>query len=329
MALSRQSWWPWVRRAAVWGFFALIAWLLVRQARTIDWDDVLDAIRALPATTLLAAGLSIRLAITCTASGFCAWSSAARIAVGVQEEQVNPVQLHGGQAGLQRGRQARLDLFCGRRGQIVLGGDLHPARQAAAKSLANQGFATAVDRCGVQHGDSCVDGRHHRGLRLVAVGLAPDLANAAAAKRQATDLANGTQSRRLHGYRGEKCACNLCGGTAATVVCRYDRRLKPLTTVSCDGCGLMRTDPMPSEDEQLRGGDALQRMPPCEQPGVMLLNPPYGERIAAAGTAGRNASERAADRAQGRAVGREEAQTEDGGEFFSRCNSSSSAWRAG
>ncbi|MBN8755251.1 MULTISPECIES: lysylphosphatidylglycerol synthase domain-containing protein [Variovorax] len=56
MALSRQSWWPWVRRAAVWGFFALIAWLLVRQARTIDWDDVLDAIRALPATTLLAAG---------------------------------------------------------------------------------------------------------------------------------------------------------------------------------------------------------------------------------------------------------------------------------
>jgi len=56
MALSRQSWWPWVRRAAVWGFFALIAWLLVRQARTIDWDDVLDAIRALRATTLLAAG---------------------------------------------------------------------------------------------------------------------------------------------------------------------------------------------------------------------------------------------------------------------------------
>jgi putative N6-adenine-specific DNA methylase len=30
---------------------------------------------------------------------------------------------------------------------------------------------------------------------------------------------------------------------------------------------------------QLRGGDALQRMPPSEVPGVMLLNPPYGERI--------------------------------------------------
>mgnify|MGYP001764534641 CR=1 FL=1 len=35
-----------------------------------------------------------------------------------------------------------------------------------------------------------------------------------------------------------------------------------------------------------RGGDALQRLPPCESPGVMLLNPPYGERIAAAGVAG-------------------------------------------
>ncbi|MFY3385820.1 THUMP domain-containing class I SAM-dependent RNA methyltransferase [Paracidovorax sp. MALMAid1276] len=65
----------------------------------------------------------------------------------------------------------------------------------------------------------------------------------------------------------------------------------------------------------LRGGDALQRMPPSEQPGVMLLNPPYGERIAAAGTAGRSASERMG---QVERVGRETAQTEDGGEFFSQ-----------
>ncbi|UVH57444.1 lysylphosphatidylglycerol synthase domain-containing protein [Variovorax paradoxus] len=56
MALSRHSWWPWARRAAMWGFFALIAWLLVRQARTIDWEEVLDAIRALPLIFLLAAG---------------------------------------------------------------------------------------------------------------------------------------------------------------------------------------------------------------------------------------------------------------------------------
>ena len=41
------------------------------------------------------------------------------------------------------------------------------------------------------------------------------------------------------------------------------------------------------EAVHLRGGDALQRNPPCEQAGVLLLNPPYGERIEAAGVAGR------------------------------------------
>lgn len=56
MALARQSWWPWARRVVVWGFFGLVAWLLVTQARAIDWNEVFQAIRALPATTLLAAG---------------------------------------------------------------------------------------------------------------------------------------------------------------------------------------------------------------------------------------------------------------------------------
>ena len=50
---------------------------------------------------------------------------------------------------------------------------------------------------------------------------------------------------------------------------------------------------------QFRGGDALQRMPPAES-GVIVLNPPYGERIEVGGVA----------------RGREEAQTEDGGQFF-------------
>jgi len=36
---------------------------------------------------------------------------------------------------------------------------------------------------------------------------------------------------------------------------------------------------------QFRGGDALQRMPPAPS-GVMLINPPYGERIDVAGVAG-------------------------------------------
>ncbi|MBV8617452.1 MAG: class I SAM-dependent RNA methyltransferase [Curvibacter sp.] len=64
---------------------------------------------------------------------------------------------------------------------------------------------------------------------------------------------------------------------------------------------------------QLRGGDALQRMPPCEQPGVMLLNPPYGERIEAAGVAGRKALGQGGTRQV-----REVAQTEDGSEFFAQ-----------
>jgi putative N6-adenine-specific DNA methylase len=52
---------------------------------------------------------------------------------------------------------------------------------------------------------------------------------------------------------------------------------------------------------EFKGGDALQRMPPCEQPGMMLLNPPYGERIEVAGV-----------------TAREIAHTDDGGEFFSQ-----------
>lgn len=57
---------------------------------------------------------------------------------------------------------------------------------------------------------------------------------------------------------------------------------------------------------QLRGGDALQRMPPVEGGGVMLLNPPYGERIEAGGIA-----------RPGRG-GREQAQMEQAGDFFAQ-----------
>lgn len=65
---------------------------------------------------------------------------------------------------------------------------------------------------------------------------------------------------------------------------------------------------------EVRGGDALERPPPTSRPGVMLLNPPYGERIAAAGAAGQRAEDRARR-------GRESAQVDDGvdpAEFFRR-----------
>ena len=76
---------------------------------------------------------------------------------------------------------------------------------------------------------------------------------------------------------------------------------------------------------EFRGGDALQRLPPCEAPALMLVNPPYGERIATAGFAGGHARRRdgydpreawddgAAFPARSP---REQAQTEDGGDFF-------------
>jgi putative N6-adenine-specific DNA methylase len=38
---------------------------------------------------------------------------------------------------------------------------------------------------------------------------------------------------------------------------------------------------------EFRGGDALQRMPPCTRTGILLLNPPYGERIEVAGVSAR------------------------------------------
>ena len=77
---------------------------------------------------------------------------------------------------------------------------------------------------------------------------------------------------------------------------------------------------------QARGGDALQRMPPCEAPGIMLLNPPYGERIAAAGVAGVSSRDRyrepgAPTRARDNvdlSRAREVAEGDDGGEFFAQ-----------
>lgn len=70
---------------------------------------------------------------------------------------------------------------------------------------------------------------------------------------------------------------------------------------------------------QLRGGDALQRMPPAEA-GVIVLNPPYGERIEVGGVA-RAVARTRGPAAHGAGGGREAAQTEGGGEFFEQLSS--------
>ena len=73
---------------------------------------------------------------------------------------------------------------------------------------------------------------------------------------------------------------------------------------------------------EFRGGDALQRLPPAAS-GVMLANPPYGERIEVAGVAAAGGGARGRVFTQGvaRFGARESAQMENddgGGEFFSR-----------
>ncbi len=71
---------------------------------------------------------------------------------------------------------------------------------------------------------------------------------------------------------------------------------------------------------EFRGGDALQRMAPCESPGIMLVNPPYGTRIDTAGFAGAGRHAQHHDDAyedpKSPRAGREQAFAEDGGEFF-------------
>lgn len=51
-----MSRWPRVKRIAVWLFMALVTGLLVRQARTIDWREVLASIGEIPLPLLFAAG---------------------------------------------------------------------------------------------------------------------------------------------------------------------------------------------------------------------------------------------------------------------------------
>ncbi|WP_428421174.1 lysylphosphatidylglycerol synthase domain-containing protein [Methylibium sp.] len=54
--LASRPWWPWARRIATLAFFALVGGLLLTQARTVQWAEVLSSVRALPAANLLVAG---------------------------------------------------------------------------------------------------------------------------------------------------------------------------------------------------------------------------------------------------------------------------------
>lgn len=53
--ITEQPWWPWLVRLAKTAFFIVVAYLIVTQARAIQWGDVFDAVRKRP---LLSSGLA-------------------------------------------------------------------------------------------------------------------------------------------------------------------------------------------------------------------------------------------------------------------------------
>ncbi len=58
--ITAKPWWPWLKRGATGVFFALVAWLLVGQARAIEWEEVFSALgNYRPALLLGAAALAV------------------------------------------------------------------------------------------------------------------------------------------------------------------------------------------------------------------------------------------------------------------------------
>ncbi len=58
--LRTKRWWPWFSRGAALAFFALVATLLIVEARNVRWHEVIGAIQRMPWPTLtIAMGLVV------------------------------------------------------------------------------------------------------------------------------------------------------------------------------------------------------------------------------------------------------------------------------
>lgn len=55
--IAAKSWWPQAKRLLTVAFFALVAYLLFHQARTVDWNEVFESMRRRPAHVLLLAAV--------------------------------------------------------------------------------------------------------------------------------------------------------------------------------------------------------------------------------------------------------------------------------
>ncbi|MDO9166854.1 MAG: lysylphosphatidylglycerol synthase domain-containing protein [Rhodoferax sp.] len=62
--LTGKVWWPWVKRAATTAFFLLVAWLLVTQARAVEWREVFATVANYPLPSLLGAVVLALLSLT-------------------------------------------------------------------------------------------------------------------------------------------------------------------------------------------------------------------------------------------------------------------------
>ena len=61
--ITHRVWWPWLKRVATAIFFMLVAWLLVTQARAVEWGEVFTTLANYPLTTLLGAGALAMLSL--------------------------------------------------------------------------------------------------------------------------------------------------------------------------------------------------------------------------------------------------------------------------
>ncbi len=55
--MRNHPWWPWIKRIVLTAFLAVVAFLLVRYARNVDWGEVKQSVLELPRSTLMTAFL--------------------------------------------------------------------------------------------------------------------------------------------------------------------------------------------------------------------------------------------------------------------------------
>jgi glycosyltransferase 2 family protein len=65
--MTQRQWWPWAKRIGKFAFFAIVAYLLVSQARQIKWETVLSSMREYPLQQLL-------IAATLAYASYCLYS---------------------------------------------------------------------------------------------------------------------------------------------------------------------------------------------------------------------------------------------------------------